>query len=206
MTSPPPLHLDVSWVGDLIDHDLGAWKTDTVKRLFFPHESDLIASITLSSHLPDDKMVWALTSNGKFSVRSTYHLAMEMAVKVEKVQAPLGVVEAEAKAVEFGLHLARDMMIQEFVLESDSLSLINALKETSPPFSSIAAVVYGLLSDSHNFRHVDFSHVRQQANKPAHLLAKYALGIDDFSVWLEESPCFLEQALLNDVLLICSVQ
>ena len=78
-------------------------------------------------------------------------------------------------------------MIQEFVLESDSLSLINALKETSPPFSSIAAVVYGLLSDSHNFRHVDFSHVRQQANKPAHLLAKYALGIDDFSVLLEES-------------------
>ena len=97
-------------------------------------------------------------------------------------------------------------MIQEFVLESDSLSPINALKETSPPPSSIAAVVYGSLSNSHNFRHVDFSHVRQQANKPAHLLAKYALGINDFSVWLEESPCFLEQALLNYVLLIYLVQ
>ena len=83
MTSSPPLHLDVSWVGDLIDHELGAWKYDTVKRFFFPHEADLIASIALSSHLPEDKMVWALTSNGKFSVRSAYHLAMEMAAKGE---------------------------------------------------------------------------------------------------------------------------
>ena len=52
-------------------------------------------------------------------------------------------------------------MIQEFVLESDSLTLINALKETSPPPSSIAAVVYGLLSNSHNFRLVEFSHVHR---------------------------------------------
>ena len=115
-------------------------------------------------------------------------------------------MEAEAKAVEFGLHFVRDMMIQEFVLESDSLTVINALKETSPPPSSIAAVVYGSLSDSHNFCQVVFSHVCRQANKPAHLLAKYALGIDDFSVWLENCPCFLEQALLNDVLLISSFQ
>ena len=61
----------------------------------------------------------------------------------KKIQAPLRVVEVEAKAVEFGLHFARDLMIQEFVLDSDSLTLINALKETSPPPSSIAAMVYG---------------------------------------------------------------
>ena len=124
----------------------------------------------------------------------------------KKIQAPLGAVEVEAKAVEFGLHFARDLMIQEFVLDSDSLTLINALKETSPPPSSIAATVYGSLSDSHNFHQVDFFHVCRQANRPAHLLAKYTLSIDDFSVWLEESLCFIEQSLLNDVLLILSFQ
>ena len=66
--SPPPLPLDVSWVGDLIDHDLGVWKFDLLKRLFMPYEADLIASIALSLHLSDDKLVWAPTSNGKFSV------------------------------------------------------------------------------------------------------------------------------------------
>ena len=110
----------------------------------------------------------------------------------KKILAPLGAVEVEAKAVEFGLHFARDMTIQEFVLESDSLTVINALKETSPPPSSIAAVVYGLLSDSHYFHQVVFSHVRRQANNPTHLLSKYVLGIDDFFVWLEEIHCFLE--------------
>ena len=66
--SPPPLPLDVSWVGDLIDHDLDVWKSDLLKRLFMSHEADLIASIALSLLLPDDKLVWASTSNRKFSV------------------------------------------------------------------------------------------------------------------------------------------
>ena len=34
---------------------------------------------------------------------------------------------------------------------------------------------------------------------PAHLLAKYALGINNYSTWIEESPYFIEQALIQDV-------
>ena len=52
----------------------------------------------------------------------------------------------------------------------------------------MATIIYSSLSVSREFRHVEFSHVRRQGNKPAHLLAKYAQGIDDFSVWLEEDP------------------
>ena len=120
----------------------------------------------------------------------------------KKIQAPFGAVKAKAKAVEFGLQFAREMVIQEFILEGDSLVLINALKEISPPPSSIATIVYGSLSTSHDFRQVEFSHVHWQGNRPAHLLAKYVLGIDDFSVWIEESPCFLEQTLLNGVMIL----
>ncbi|XP_075633540.1 uncharacterized protein LOC142606004 [Castanea sativa] len=120
----------------------------------------------------------------------------------KKIQAPLGLVEVEAKAVEFGLLFAKDMMIRDFILEGDSLVLMNALKEISPPPSSIAAVVYGSLLSSHDFRQVEFFHVCWQGNRPAHLLAKHSLSINDFSVWIEESPCFLEQALLNDVLFL----
>ena len=80
--------------------------------------------------------------------------------------------------------------------------LINALKEVSSPPSSIAAVVYGSLSSSHDFCQVEFSHVHQLGNRPTHLLAKHALSIDDFSVWIEESLYFLEQAFLNDVLML----
>ena len=118
----------------------------------------------------------------------------------KKIHFPLGAMEVEAKAVEFRLHFAKDLLIQDFILEGDSLVLFNALSKISSPPSSIAAMICGSVSISHEFSHVVFSHVRRQGNCPTHLLAKHALGIDDFSVWIEEVPCFLQQALLKDVL------
>ena len=117
----------------------------------------------------------------------------------KKIWAPLKAVEIEAKAVEIGLQFAKDPLIQDFILEGDSLLVINALKELSPPPSSMVAIISSSLLVSQEFRHVVFSHVQQQGNMSAHLLAKYTLGIDDFSVWLEEDVCFLNQALIQDV-------
>lgn len=44
-----------------------------------------------------------------------------------------------------------------------------------------------------------FSHTRRQENRPAHLLPKHAIGIVDFNAWMEENPCFIDQALRHDV-------
>ena len=120
----------------------------------------------------------------------------------KKFQAPFGAIEAEAKAIELALQMTKDLVIQEFILESDSLILVNALKECSPPSIAVAAVVYNTLAASYGFRHVEFNHVGRQGNRPAHLLAKHVFDIDDFSVWIEETPYFLEQALLHDVSLV----
>ena len=85
------------------------------------------------------------------------------------------------------------------MLESDSLMLINALRDLSSPPSSIAALVYSSVAVSHSFRCAYFSHVGHNGNKVAHLLARHALGIAHLSIWVEETPCFLEQALNQDV-------
>ena len=82
----------------------------------------------------------------------------------KKLRFPLGAVEVEAKAIEFGLQFAKDLLIQDFILEVDSLMVFNALSETSSPPSLIAAMIYGSISTSHEFRHVDFSHVQRQGN------------------------------------------
>ena len=55
---------------------------------------------------------------------------------------------------------------------------------------------------SHSFRCVDFSHVGHNGNRPTHLLARHALSITDLSIWVEEIPYFLEQALNQDVVVI----
>lgn len=43
------------------------------------------------------------------------------------------------------------MLIQDFVLESDSQILINALKDEAPPPTVVVALVYGSLFASYKF-------------------------------------------------------
>lgn len=77
----------------------------------------------------------------------------------KKFWALLKVVEIEAEAVEVGLQFAKDLSIQDFILEGDSLLVINALKELSPPPSSVATIISSSLLVSQEFRLVVFSHV-----------------------------------------------
>ena len=84
-------------------------------------------------------------------------------------------------------------------LQGDSLIMIQALCESAPTPSSVASLVYGIAVVAHDFRSVNFSHVCRNGNIPTHLLAKYALRIVDYCAWIEESPCFIEKALLHDV-------
>ena len=87
----------------------------------------------------------------------------------------------EAKAFGVGFQFAKDMSIREiFVMEGDSLTIIQVLNEQSPPSLSVTSVVYGILSFLLEFCRVAFSHVRMQDNKSAHLLAKNVLEIDNF--------------------------
>ena len=117
----------------------------------------------------------------------------------KKINTLLGALETEAKAFEFRLQFARDMMVHNLILEGDSLVIVNALKDRSPPPASVAAVLYNVLSVSHELYRVEFSHICRRGNWLAHLLAKHVCGITDFSMWVEENPYFIEQALLHNV-------
>ena len=116
-----------------------------------------------------------------------------------KFNAPLGALEVEAKAFEMGLEFARDVCVQDFILEGDSLVVYNALYGFSTPPSMIASIVRGILMSCGPLDRINSSHVKMQGNRLAHLLAKHALGIVDYLTWMEETPCFLEQALLHNV-------
>ena len=70
------LHVETR-VSELISQDSATWRTPIIDAVFLPHEADLIKSIPLSLHLPDDKLEWAGTSNGLFSVHSAYKVAVE---------------------------------------------------------------------------------------------------------------------------------
>ena len=121
----------------------------------------------------------------------------------QKLNAPLGALEVEAKAVEVAILFARDVGISDFIMVGDSLIVYNALCGHSSPPSSVATIISGAIGFCGLFHRVEFSHICRQGNKPAHILAKHAKGIVDYVAWLEKTPCFLMQALNHDVLIPC---
>ncbi|XP_075674771.1 uncharacterized protein LOC142643956 [Castanea sativa] len=113
--------------------------------------------------------------------------------------APFGAIEIESKAINARLLFAQDIGIRDIMVESDCLIMIQALNGTSAPPSVVSTVIQGIMDLSKGFHRVEFSHVKRQGNRLAHVLAKHVFGNVDFIAWIEETSCFLEQALVHDV-------
>ena len=116
-----------------------------------------------------------------------------------KLHTPLGVAEAETKAAKMGLQFAKNIGVRDIILEGDSLNVYHALLGLLAPPPLVDAVILGVQNACSKFHYVGFSYIRCKGNRPAHLLAKYAKGIDDYCTWIEESPGFLKHALIHDV-------
>jgi hypothetical protein len=65
-------------VADLIDYDLRKWKEELIQAEFGEEEAKTISGIPSNPLLPADKLIWRGTVNGEFSVRSAYHLGVEL--------------------------------------------------------------------------------------------------------------------------------
>ena len=97
------------------------------------------------------------------------------------------------------MQFAKQLGVFDFIIKGDSLIVSRALSQSSSVPTSIDAVIMGTTSAALEFHNVYFSHVKSNANTPAHLLAKYAKGIVHQYMWIENCPSFLELAILHDV-------
>ena len=74
--------------------------------------------------------------------------------------------------------------------------IVRALCGQSDPPPSVDSLGLGMQLINSEFHSVNVSHFRTQRNKPAHLLAKFALSLNDSCVWIRESPSCIVQALI----------
>ena len=79
-------------VSALIDHEAKTWKSDLIDQIFLQSEAEIIRQIPISLCNSPDKVIWRCTSNGIFSVRSAYHLQLELhqRAKGQHSQTPVG--------------------------------------------------------------------------------------------------------------------
>ena len=78
MISPPYLLGVEARVSELIDQDTSSWNLELIRGIFLPHEAEAILGLVLSSRLLEDRLVWVLSLNGRFSVQSAYTVAIDM--------------------------------------------------------------------------------------------------------------------------------
>ncbi|KAL0458885.1 UNVERIFIED_CONTAM: hypothetical protein Slati_0515700 [Sesamum latifolium] len=63
-------------VSALIRQESREWDLEVLNTLFWPEDREVIQQIPLSSFSEPDFLIWHYSSNGLFSVRSAYHLAL----------------------------------------------------------------------------------------------------------------------------------
>ena len=94
-------------------------------------------------------------------------------------------LEVEAKAYEVCVLLARHLGLQVGVLEGDSLTISNALKQVAEPPISVAAIMEGIHALGSEIGVVHYTHVRRTGNQPAHILARQTQSLVNDVIWIE---------------------
>ena len=69
---------ETATVSQLIDEAKGEWNVDLVKHVFLPDDAHTILGIPRSSKRNRDRMIWAYTPKGTFTVNSAYKVALSL--------------------------------------------------------------------------------------------------------------------------------
>ena len=115
---------------------------------------------------------------------------IHQAYKPEEVEAL-----AALKAVSFALELG----FRSAILEGDSLGLIKALKSVECCLSPTGLLIDDVKRVANSFVRLLYYHVKRNGKRVAHSLAKNALHIPDFQVWMEDIPSHIVSILQLDV-------
>ena len=106
--------------------------------------------------------------------------------------------DAEALVAREALRFAVEIGISDAEVEvkGDSLTICNTLKCQDSSFASYGDIIDEACLVARSFHGVSFSHVKREGNRATHMLARWAIELqDDFLVWLEDVPPYLESVI-----------
>ena len=97
-------------------------------------------------------------------------------------------MEIEALAAHHGLVFGQEVGISEAVLEGDCQVVMQASKEEGSNLASVKPLIYDALSQSGSFTKLLYSHTKREGNKLAYSLARHAINVNDYVMWMEDVP------------------
>ena len=57
---------------------LGSWNEDLIRSIFLSDDADIICRMATSSAGMDDKLIWHYDRVGRYTTKSSYHVAMSL--------------------------------------------------------------------------------------------------------------------------------
>ena len=109
------------------------------------------------------------------------------------------VTELEALACQRAVQFALETGLNQVVIEGDSVTIIEALKNGSGQFASYGNVLDDIRSQFAGFQYVEFSYTSRVCNSVANALAKKAKSGVGLQVWLEDLPDDIAPFVFRDV-------
>ena len=89
-------------------------------------------------------------------------------------------------AVAFVLSFASDIGFPRAVLEGDSWTVYRALMGDDFSLALFALLIEDAKFEAQKFEQLPYSHTKRDDNFVTHSLTRYAIGILDFFVWVED--------------------
>ena len=117
----------------------------------------------------------------------------------QKIRHPGSMDMVEALAARKAVVFAKELCLQSMEVKGDSLWVIQALvaaKSSRTMFGNVIADIHCLVSNIN----CSFCHVKREGNKLARALARRAVALVDFDVWLEDLLRDLEDVFQFDLL------
>ncbi|XP_050238375.1 uncharacterized protein LOC126687864 [Mercurialis annua] len=105
----------------------------------------------------------------------------------------------ESLAILYGLHIALVCEFQMVEVESDALSVIQAIQKGKADPTHQGLVIDDILDFIPSFTSISFVYIPRVNNKTAHSLAKWALSISEDVVIMEDVPNHIHACMLEDV-------
>ena len=116
------------------------------------------------------------------------------------VHQELCIADIEVIAAGWALSFALDVGVKRAVFEGDSLTVIIGLMEEQRLLVPLGLLIEDANQLSQGLDELLYSHTKRECNTLTHGLARYAAGIPDFLVWMDDVPLQFHEILQVDLL------
>ncbi|XP_023884299.1 uncharacterized protein LOC112028995 [Quercus suber] len=110
--------------------------------------------------------------------------------------------EAETLACRKALEFAVDVGFSELIVEGDNINVMRAVSASTRNFSMLGNVIADIHCILCGLGGVSISCVRRDGNRVAHVLAKFARGLNEDMYWMEEVPQVAVESVYLDSILM----